>query len=95
MVPGLGPFLTLATRKDACDENQDGTASDTGDCLSDLFVGMMLIADGLMQTAGGVVLAVGLTAKKKVLVQETRGATLRVTPMRVGGGRGLGVVGSF
>ena len=92
VVPGVGPFLTLATRHSACDERDaDGTAPLA--CFGDFVLSMLLVLDGMMQTGGGVALTVGLTAKKKVLVREQ--AAVRVAPMRVGRTHGLGVVGSF
>lgn len=92
LVPGLGPFLTLSTRNDACDE-RDSDGDRPLECLGDVFLSMMLVLDGLMQTGGGVALTVGLTAKKKVLVRQQ--TSLRLAPMRVGRSHGLGVVGSF
>jgi hypothetical protein len=92
VVPGVGPFLTLATRHDDCDE-RDADGDRPLACLGDVFLSMLLVLDGLMQTGGGVALTVGLTAKKKVLVREQ--AAVRIAPMRVGRAHGLGVVGSF
>lgn len=96
VVPGVGPFLTLSTRDDSCDENDNdpnNNGENAAECLGDVAVAMLLVTDGLMQTAGGVVLAIGLTARKKVLVREQ--TSVKFGPMRVGRGRGLGLYGTF
>lgn len=97
IVPGIGPFLTLSTRDDSCDEDPNNSSKEAADCLGDVFINMLLVLDGLMQTAGGVVLTVGLTAKKQWLVREQApAASWRLAPMRVGRqGQGFGVIGTF
>jgi hypothetical protein len=58
------------------------------ECLADVFVVMGLIADGIMQTAGGTLLLIGYMNPKRELVREH--ARVRVRPMRVGSGYGIG-----
>lgn len=92
LVPGIGPFVLIGAREKACERNEK-SGENAAECLGDAFLVMALVADGLMQTAGGVVLTVGLTAKKKVLVREQ--ARLELAPVRVGTGHGLGLRGTF
>ncbi len=92
VVPGLGPFLTLATRDDAC-ERRDPQDDPDLECAGDVLISTVLVMDGLMQAAGGIVFAVGMTAKRQVLVRKQ--TSLRVIPMSIGRARGLGLVGSF
>lgn len=88
-VPLLGPWMTLGQRNYHCDNSSDARA----DCVADVFVVMGLIMDGIMQSGGGTLLMVGYLAPKKGLVRED--ATLRIVPMRVGSGQGVGIRGSF
>ena len=92
LVPGFGPFLTLGTRDDACNE-QANSANNAGDCLGDALIDSVLVMDGIMQTAGGVLLLVGALDKKKVLVREQ--AALGFGPRRVGTGYGVGLWGEL
>ncbi len=41
LIPGIGPFLTLSTRDDACDDRND-TGEEAADCLGDIFLTMLL-----------------------------------------------------
>jgi hypothetical protein len=94
-VPFAGPWLMMGRRDYGCDDN-DADQKDSEDgltCVADVFVVMGLIMDGVMQTAGGTLLLIGYVNQKKHVVRDT--ATLRISPMQIGTGRGLGVVGTF
>jgi hypothetical protein len=54
----------------------------------------MLVIDGVAQAAGATMLIVGITSPKTVLVRNDL-AEVRVTPMQVGTGNGVGLVGTF
>ncbi|MBX3192694.1 MAG: hypothetical protein KF819_37260 [Labilithrix sp.] len=55
----------------------------------------VLAIDGIAQAAGAVMLIVGLTSPKTVLIRNDL-AEIRVTPVRLGqDGNGLGLVGTF
>jgi hypothetical protein len=49
--------------------------------------------DGLVQAAGGMMLIMGHTSPKTLLVRND--AKLRLRPMHVGSGHGFGIDGSF
>ena len=93
-VPGLGPWMTLAAR-DGCDDDRSSNDEDDdlADCVGDVLLGTVLTLDGLMQATGSVLLIVGLTSKKEVLVREDLALTVR--PIRIGRGHGLGISGTF
>lgn len=94
-VPFAGPWITLGRRNSSCndsDPNQEGDG--TGwECLGDLFLGLGLIMDGMVQAAGGTLLLIGYTNPKTHVIRD--GAKVNVQPMSVGSGHGLGVTGSF
>lgn len=90
LVPGIGPFMTLATRDGECDSSE---SDDSLDCLAEGTVTTLLVIDGLMQTAGGILLVLGLSSKTKVYRRND--LAVEIAPMRVGSGHGLGVVGTF
>ncbi len=54
---------------------------------------MGLIFDGVAQATGGALLLAGYVATKPGLVRNDE--TLRVLPMRIGSGMGLGAAGGF
>jgi hypothetical protein len=89
--PFVGPWLTLGRRNYHCDKNSD--THDSAGCVADIFVVMGLITDGVLQTGGGTLLLVGYLSTKQELVRD--GARLRIHPMRVGSGQGVGISGSF
>jgi hypothetical protein len=93
LAPWLGPWMTLGRRDYACGDKSDDSARDGAKCLGEVFLVMGLIADGVVQTAGGVLLLTGYLTAKPTLVRDA--ATLRVAPMPVGTGYGLGAVGAF
>jgi hypothetical protein len=92
LVPGAGPFLTMATRDDSCDNTND-SSGDGLECLGDVFITMFLVIDGLMQTTGAVLIGIGVGATKKWLVRDP--AALHIGPRRIGTGYGLGAEGRF
>lgn len=82
LVPALGPWLTLATRHDSRDCN----GGSTGDCFEEglnAVTRTVLVLDGLMQTAGAVMLVVGLTTPHPVVARNFVGS-LHITPMPLG-----------
>lgn len=90
LVPGIGPWLAIGARRDACDRaNVDGSLA----CAADVLATTGLVFDGLIQTTGAVLLIVGLTVPKKVLVRQDVAAKLKLAP--VGSGYGLAAVGTF
>jgi hypothetical protein len=92
--PLIGPWFTLGLRRytGACGRTS-ASDSDSMQCLDDIFVVMGLITDGLLQITGGTLMLVGNFVSKKVLVRDD--AALRVVPMQVGSGYGLGVRAGF
>jgi hypothetical protein len=90
-VPALGPWLMMAFREDQCDDSIDRA----DDCLSDGALRFFLTLDGLAQTAGAILLLVGIVDTKPRLIAD-EGARIVVTPTRVGStGYGLGLQGNF
>ena len=90
-VPALGPWLTMAFREDQCDEAEERFS----DCVSDGILRVYLTIDGLAQTAGAILLLVGIVDKKPRLVAD-EAARIVVTPTRIGStGYGLGIQGIF
>ena len=92
-VPYAGPWLTLGRRSYGCD-GEDRPGEESVDCVGDVFVTMGLVTSGLIQTAGGLLLIIGQTATKSVLVRD-QAKTLIVTPTRIANGYGLSVGGAF
>jgi hypothetical protein len=95
-VPVAGPWLTLGRRDYACEdrnENEDPDASESAECVGEIFVVMGLILDGMIQTAGGTLLLIGYVSQKQELVREQ--PALHIAPTRVGSGYGIGVSGGF
>jgi hypothetical protein len=94
MIPAIGPWLMLAA----------GGASDDG-CTSDDFSGDLcksehttqrgaLFLDGIAQTTGAILLAVGIGYPTKRLIRNT--VSLSVAPTSLGrDGYGLGATGTF
>jgi hypothetical protein len=89
-VPWAGPWLTLGQRQ-YCEPTEG--ASESVDCVGDVFIVMGLIMSGVVQFAGGTLLLVGHLATKDTLVRNDQ--ALHVGPMRVGSGYGMGVGGAF
>jgi hypothetical protein len=88
VVPVFGPWLTLANREE-CDPTEDGF-----ECAEDAVVRIYLTLGGLAQATGAVLLLIGLTSTRPTLVRDDE-ARLRISPMRVGSGYGLGVRGAL
>ncbi len=88
LVPGVGPWLTLAFREKSCEfDSYDGTRF----CGADDAVRGLLIFDGIGQSLGVALIAVGLSTERHRLVRDSW--TFR--PMRVGTGYGLGISGQL
>jgi hypothetical protein len=95
-VPFAGPWLYMGRREYTCDETDDPNTDDGKEgasCLGEAFLVMGLIADGVMQAAGGTLLLVGYLSPKKHVVRD--GVSWNVRPMRIGTGQGLGLTGTF
>src|SRR6185369_16285824 len=80
IVPALGPWITIATRKTdrTCDY-----ISNTNNCHDDNTVRTLLILDGLTQAAGTIMLIAGLSSTKKVIARDFV-STLHFTPAPIG-----------
>ena len=92
LLPVLGPWLMLATG--GADDPNCTTDQDFEICQSNAPLRAVLVLDGLVQTAGGVMFVLGVTNPTKRLVRED--VSFRVVPMKIGKtGNGLGVVGTF
>jgi len=94
VVPALGPWLTLAARHDSTCTNISGS----GYCVDDgenTAARTILVLDGLMQTAGAVMLIAGLASPSKLIVRDFVG-NLQFTPAPMGRqGYGGFVTGEF
>jgi hypothetical protein len=94
LIPVLGPWLMLATgggRDPTCTDLAGGGVSA---CESNAPLRAVLVLDGLVQTAGGVMFVLGFTNPSKWLVRDA--VTMGMAPMTLGrDGHGLGVVGTF
>lgn len=94
LVPFAGPWVTMGRRRYGC--NADAMNQTTGQsltCVADVFVVMGLIFDGIVQATGGTLLLTGYVATKPGLVRND--AALRVLPMQMGAGMGVGAFGEF
>ncbi|HEY0463035.1 MAG TPA: hypothetical protein VGC79_02450, partial [Polyangiaceae bacterium] len=82
VVPALGPWITLASRKSetSCDYYNTST---TGNCPEDNSVRTLLVLDGLTQAAGAIMLIYGMASTKKVLARDFVGS-LHFTPANMG-----------
>jgi hypothetical protein len=91
-VPAAGPFLMIGARDGSCDEHTEGSRQAL-ECAGDVYLTMLLVLDGLVQTAGAALLLIGVTSPKKLWVRQD--IALSVSPTRVGSGYGLGMHGHF
>jgi hypothetical protein len=92
LIPVVGPWLMLATG--GADDPPCNSTDEFEVCQSNAGLRAILVLDGLVQTAGGVMFALGIANPVKRLVRDD--VSVRVVPMRVGrDGNGLGVVGTF
>jgi len=87
-VPWVGPWLVLGQREYVCDDRRESLK-----CVGETFAIMGIIADGVIQAAGGTLLLIGVVSTKSVLVPDSH--AVRFAPMRVGSGYGLGLGGAF
>jgi hypothetical protein len=93
LLPVLGPWLMLATGG-ADDPPCNEVNTEFESCTSNAGLRAVLVLDGLVQTAGGVMFVLGVMNPTKRLVRDD--VAFRVVPMRLGrDGNGLGVVGTF
>jgi hypothetical protein len=95
VVPALGPWLTLATRKN--DTVCTGTGAGST-CIEEVDNGYktLLVLDGFTQAAGAIMLIYGLASPKRVIARDFVGS-LHFTPARMGrfGGYGGVLSGEF
>ena len=85
IVPGIGPWLTLASRHKSvgCSSSSSSSFNDCVDSSLDDTTRTFLIIDGLMQTGGAVMLIAGIAAPKKVIARDFMGS-LHFTPSTIG-----------
>jgi hypothetical protein len=79
-----------------CYQSDSSSSNDTNDnlgCLGDIFAVMGLIVDGILQAGGMAMLLVGYLDPKHVVVIDQ--PALRILPMRIGTGRGVGLALTF
>jgi hypothetical protein len=86
LIPALGPWITLAARKN-CTNTVYDYCNDDG-------VRGILIFDGLAQTAGATLLILGIALPRTQLVRADV-ATLELVPMLGPAQTGVAAVGSF
>lgn len=92
-VPYLGPWLTIGRRSYGDCDRTAGSSHETARCAGDVLAAVGLVFDGVVQAVGGTLLLVGVLTPKEELVRD--GQSLRVTPIRIGSGYGLGMRGAF
>jgi hypothetical protein len=85
VVPGLGPWITLAARhrSGSCANSTVTACSDSLDETLDSSTRTFLVIDGLMQTTGAILFIYGLSSTQKVLARDFVGS-LQLTPARIG-----------
>jgi hypothetical protein len=102
--PVVGPFADLVARKDKCTTVATSFGTNTSCSDDDTSTRFFLMADGLMEVAGGTLLILGLSLPQHVLVRDDApyvGASgsrvaWSVAPRRFGhSGYGLGLDGTF
>ena len=81
-VPVAGPFMEIANVH-------------TGDSDGDRMLGELLIFDGLIETAGAVMLVAGAVTHHKVRVYDKPGLSVSVVPSASPAGGGLAAFGTF
>ena len=88
LIPLVGPWLTIGARENRCTESNT-----SGECGTHALVTMLLTLDGIAQSAGVVMLTLGIVLKKQRLVVNR---TVLVTPAQFGrDGHGVALMGSF
>ena len=102
--PLIGPFVDLGNRKENCSTIPMGSFGTSTTCQDDSSERFFLMADGLMQASGSLMLILGLALPQQLLVRDdapyVSGSPSRfawtITPRGMGrSGYGLGVVGTF
>ena len=88
-LPMLGPWMAIGARETVCTAS---TADNSARCAADVLATIGLVFDGIIQTAGGTLLIVGLAVPKKVLV---RNDVARLTLTHLGSGYGIAAEGTF
>ena len=86
VVPALGPWITLATRKnESVCYTSVGAGSSSNNCVQQVDNGYrtLLVMDGLTQAAGAIMLIYGLSSTKKVVARDFVGS-LQFTPAPMG-----------
>jgi hypothetical protein len=96
VVPGIGPWLTLALRHKSSTTCSD--SSSFGDCVDTTLDGAtrtFLVIDGFMQTAGAAMIIIGIASPREVIARDFVGR-LHFTPSPMGrAGYGGLVTGAF
>ena len=91
VVPGLGPWITLAARHRSGCAVSDSCSGDALDNVTRTF----LVLDALMQTAGAVMFIAGIASPRTVIARDFVGR-LRLAPTSIGQtGYGARVIGTF
>lgn len=85
IIPVIGPFISAALF------GADGTLAGAGAAV--------LVVDGIVQSAGAAMLIAGLVVQNDILLRDDAIGSTHIkwkpTPMAVGTGYGVGIVGSF
>ena len=90
LMPVLGPWMTMGQRRyNGCDSSSKSDVSNGLGCTADVFVVMGLIVSGVLQATGGTLLLLGYLNPKPTLVRDD--AALKLRPMTIGTGYGLGL----
>jgi hypothetical protein len=97
-IPIAGPFIQAAVVGGQPSEDLDRCSEWCGldDTVRDI-TAALLVVDGIVQTAGALMLIAGLDSSKRVLVRDgIGGVPLTIAPMSLGrGGFGLGLAGKL
>jgi hypothetical protein len=88
VVPFLGPWMTIGRRDYAC-IGKDDADRDSADCAGDAVIAP-LIVDGILQSVGGMFLAIGYLVTKQYVVKDE--LAFIILPSRVGSGYGLTLI---
>jgi hypothetical protein len=90
LVPGFGPWLTLLARDSSCDPNLP-----IHDCTEDGATRMVLVIDGMLQTAGVIMAATGLLNPLKRFIRSDWAPQVSLRPRLVGKTPALSLSGTF
>jgi hypothetical protein len=97
VAPVIGPWLSLGARRDPCEGASDKKEfdSDVGKCVAEPLIRGMLVLDGVLQAAGGVMLVIGASSHETHLVKKSP-PPITAAPTTVGrDGYGVAVAGRF